>query len=115
MLRRFHDVRNVILHDDSETGAVHSRIDEATLQLEVEVDRVGSSVHAAEKQADKVAGRLEDGTSLRDGDAVRKGPRELLQGADEALIRALRTVLGKGRLSPECECECCVSVDVREP
>lgn len=86
---------NVVFHHGSESWAVHGSADQTSLKLARQIKLVVLPQYTACKEAEKLAGRLINSTTLRDGDAVGEAPRQLLQGADEALVRALRALLGE--------------------
>lgn len=98
MLRHVHEEGNVVLHGDSEAGAVHGSIDKTSLQLQVEVDRIHAALHAAVEEAEELARGIEHGAPLADGDAAARGPGELPKRADEAFVGTLRALPGEGRL-----------------
>jgi hypothetical protein len=89
---------NVILHDRSEARTIHSRVDQPALELSRQIYLVILPADTTRKQAEQLAGSLVHSSTLRNGDAVREAPRQLLQGADKALIRALGALLGERRL-----------------
>lgn len=92
------DTSDIILHADCESRAVHGRSSQTTVELRVEVHGVLVVLDGLVQQTEKLTGGAEQGTTLRDGDMLRFVPREFLDRADEALVRALGAFLGKGRL-----------------
>lgn len=68
------------------------------MELSVKIEGIVTLVDSSAKEPNKLTGGLEQRSPLGDGDAVCEGPRELLEGADEALVRALGALLGEGRL-----------------
>lgn len=96
--REVGNVGNIVLLADSETGAAHGGIDQAAIELRVEVHRVLVGLDGRVEQAKKLASSGEESTTLRNSDVLRLVPGQLLDGANEALVGALGALLGVGRL-----------------
>lgn len=89
---------NVVLHQWREAGALHGSIDQSRKELIVQVDWVILLLDASREQPQQLTGCCEGCTSLADSDAIGGIPRELLQCADQALVRPLGAVSGERRL-----------------
>ncbi|KAH7358622.1 hypothetical protein B0T11DRAFT_284839 [Plectosphaerella cucumerina] len=92
------EIDEVVLLGHGETGAQHDCASEAAQQLRIEVHRIRLVDDGILQTHDQLEGALEDGVTLADGDALGAAPGHLLQGGDEALVRALGAFLGEGRL-----------------
>lgn len=92
------EVRNAVLHEGCEPGALHGSGTQATTQLHIEVDWVVAMTHGAHQQTSELASGVEEGLALGNGNLVAKRPGEFLKSADQTLVGALRALLGEGGL-----------------
>ena len=88
----------IILHQGSKSGTGQGCVDKTSLELHVQVDVVATAIHLFEQDLEQSLGGNVHGMALTDSDAVGRIPWELLERANQALIRTLRAVLGIRRL-----------------
>lgn len=89
---------NIVLLGNREALAAHRRSDDSLTQTMSKVDLVTLVANVAHEDAEEIAGGLVHGMTLLNSDVALHLPRELGQGANEALERTLRALLRKGRL-----------------
>lgn len=89
---------NAVLHTRCKGRTEHGRRNKAAEEERCQVVSVLLEKNVSSKLANKRKRSLIDGLSFFDRDAVRAKPGELLDGADQALVGALRAVSREGRL-----------------